>query len=262
MILSEKVAIVTGGGGAGCGGAIGRRLAREGAAVIVCDVNESGGHETVRLIESEGGKAVFVHGDVASEEQDRELILFCERTFGGLDILINSASAPYHPDEPFSYWRATIEVELLGPMFLTLAAREAMKRRGGGAIVHIASVSALGHGRKHGHVPAYDVAKAGVIRLTTTLAGLAASDGIRVNCLAPGWIASPQVQEYLDSLGPDERRAAGVPHTLITPDRIADAVFQLATDVTLAGRVMVWWNGEPRGLIPEGDFGYETLQFH
>ena len=141
-------------------------------------------------------------------------------------------------------------------MYLTLASREAMRRRGGGAIVNIASVSALGHGRKHGHVPAYDVAKAGLIRLTTTLAPLAESEGIRVNCLAPGWIASPQVQAYVDSLDAEQRRADGVPDTLITPEEIADAVFELATDPALAGRVMVWWNDQPRRLIPEGDPGY------
>lgn len=256
--LDNKAAVVTGAGGAGCGRAIARRLAREGAAVAVCDIDEAGSRETLRLIEAEGGRAAFFPASVAVEAQVRHLIAFCEKKFGGLDILVNNASAEYHPDAPFDYWRETIEVDLLGPVYATLAAREPMRKRGGGAIVNIASVSALGHGRQHGHVPAYDVAKAGLIRLTTTLAQLAKTEGIRVNCLAPGWIASPQVQAYVDSLPAEQRRAAGVPDTLITPVEIADAVFQLATDPTLAGRVMVWWNNQPRFLIPEGDPGYRT----
>jgi NAD(P)-dependent dehydrogenase (short-subunit alcohol dehydrogenase family) len=85
-------------------------------------------------------------------------------------------------------------------------------------------------------------------------------DNIRVNCLAPGWIAVPEVQAYVDSLNPEQHAQRGVPNTLITIDEIADAVVQLATDETLAGRVIVWWNDEPPGFIPVGDPGYERLE--
>lgn len=260
MDLKDKAVIVTGSGGGGSGRAIACRFAHEGARVVVCDVNEEGGRETLRLIESEGGRAAFLKADVGVEDEVRRLLAFAESTFGGLDVLVNNASAPYHPDAPFDYWNETIQVDLLGPVWGTHQAIDIMRRRGGGAIVNIASVSALGHGRKHAQVPAFDVAKAGVIRLTTALERLREPDGIRVNCLVPGWITSPQVQAYVDSLTADERRARGVPDVLITLEEIADAVVELAIDESLGGRVMVWWNGEPRRLIPHGDPGYAGLE--
>jgi NAD(P)-dependent dehydrogenase (short-subunit alcohol dehydrogenase family) len=259
MELANKVAIVTGAGGKGCGRADARRFAHDGAAVVVADVDEAGGRETVRLIEVAGGRAAFCRTDVGVEAEVRALLAFADKAYGGVDIIVNNASFPYHPQEPFGYWRETIQVDLLGPLFATLHGLEALRRRGGGAIVNIGSTSALGHGRNHAHVPAFDVAKAGIIRLTTALAGLREREGIRVNCLVPGWIATPEVQGYVDSLTPPQRRERGVPDVLITLDEIADAVVQLATDESLAGRIMVCWNGQPRRLIAHGDRGYAEL---
>ncbi|HLN28344.1 MAG TPA: SDR family oxidoreductase [Gemmataceae bacterium] len=260
MDLIGKVAIVTGAGGAGCGRADARRLAREGAAIIVSDIDEAGGRKTVGNIEAAGGRAAFFRADAGVEADVAALIDFAEKTFGGVDVIVNNASAPYHADEPMGHWVKTVQVDLLGPMFAVLHGIEALRRRGGGAIVNVGSTSALGHGRKHGHVPAYDAAKAGVIRLTTTLGWLGQRDNIRVNCLVPGWIATPEVKAYYDSLSSVQRRELDVPQTLLSLDDIADAVFQLATDETLAGRIMVWWNGQPRRLIPAGDPGYAALE--
>ena len=256
----NKVAIVTGAGGGGSGRAIARRFARDGASVVVSDIDDLGGSETVRLIEQEGGRAAFFHADVGIEKDVRDLIAFAEKTYGGVDILVNDASAGYHPETPFEHWLETVQVDLLGPIYGTLQALEPMRRRGGGAIVNIASISTLGHGRKHAEVPAYDVAKAGVIRLTTTLARLREPGGIRVNCLVPGWIESPPVKSYVDSLTAEQRKQRGVPDRLITLDEIAAAVIRLATDERLAGRVMVWWNGQAPALIPAGDPGYAALE--
>jgi|SRR5450432_686202 NAD(P)-dependent dehydrogenase (short-subunit alcohol dehydrogenase family) len=85
-------------------------------------------------------------------------------------------------------------------MYAILYAIPAMRKRGGGAIVNIGSTSALGHGLKHSKSPAYDVAKMGMIRLTTTLRPLSDSDGIRVNWLVPAWVATPELTAYVDSL--------------------------------------------------------------
>jgi NAD(P)-dependent dehydrogenase (short-subunit alcohol dehydrogenase family) len=260
MNPNTKVAIVTGAGGPGCGRAIARRLAREGAAVVVNDIAEEGADQTRKLIEAEGGRAAVVLANVGVELAAQKLVAHAEATFGGLDIVVNNASGPgYHPEAPFDHWVESIQTDLFGAIHMTLHSLDPMRRRGGGAIVSMGSVSALGHGRKHGEVPGYDVAKAGVIRLTTTLARLQ-KENIRVNCLVPGWIASPEVQGYVDSLTPDQRKQRGVPNTLITTDEIADAVLQLATDEALAGRVMVWWNDQPRRMIPVGDQGYERLE--
>jgi NAD(P)-dependent dehydrogenase (short-subunit alcohol dehydrogenase family) len=256
--MKGKVAIVTGSGGGGTGRATARRFAREGALVIVNDVNESGGRETVELIETEGGRAVFFRADIGNETEVRALIAFAESTFGGLDILVNNASRPDAFGQ-LTGWIDMVRIELLGPMHATLAAIDAMRRRGGGAIVNIGSTSALGHGRKHSPWPSYDVGKMGVMRLTTTLAFLHNQENIRVNCLVPAWVASPGPKEYWESLTPEQRSERGVPDTLISLDEISGAIFRLATDATLFGRIMVWWNGEPPRLIPAGDPGYQDL---
>src|SRR5437867_916679 len=134
-----------------------------------------------------------------------------------------------------------------------------MRRSGGGAVVNIASISALWHGRKTpGGFPGYDVAKAGMIRMTTRLAPLAKTYGVRVNCLAPGWIATDGPRQYWESLTPSERTERGVPATLLTVDNVANAVVHLATDGSLAGRVLVWWSDDPPPFIAWGDRGYEV----
>jgi NAD(P)-dependent dehydrogenase (short-subunit alcohol dehydrogenase family) len=135
-----------------------------------------------------------------------------------------------------------------------------MRRGHGGAIVNIASISALWHGRKSlGGIPGYDVAKAGMIRMTTRLASLAKTDDIRVNCLAPGWIATDEVRRYWESLTPEERTARSVPSRLLTTDQISEAVIKLAEDRSLAGRVLVWWSENAPHLIGWGDRGYRDL---
>jgi NAD(P)-dependent dehydrogenase (short-subunit alcohol dehydrogenase family) len=262
MDIREKSAIVTGAGGGGSGRAIAQRLAHDGAKVIVSDIDETGGRHTVALIESGGGQAKFVRADVTREADVKALIAFAETTYGGLDVLVNNASGPgFHPEAPLSYWFETVQTDLFGTLYATRLAIDAMRKRGGGAIVNIGSTSALGHGRAHsGGSPAYDVAKAGAIRLTTMLAWLKPHENIRVNCLLPDWVASPAVKTYFDSLSPEQRGKDGVPATLTTLDEIADAVAALITDDSLAGRVLVLWTGKPAGLIPFGDPGYTGLE--
>jgi NAD(P)-dependent dehydrogenase (short-subunit alcohol dehydrogenase family) len=166
------VVVVTGAGGTGCGRAIAARFAAGGAAVVVSDIKESGGHETVRVIEHAGGRAAFFRADARREPEARALVAFAEATFGGLHVLINNASAPRGGDR-LEEWADALETDLLGAIYTTRWAIEAMRRGGGGAVVNIASISALWHGRTTpGGLPGYDVAKAGMIRMTTRLASL------------------------------------------------------------------------------------------
>jgi len=190
------------------------------------------------------------------------LVSFAETTFGRLNVLINNASAP-HGSPEIENWKDAIETDLLGAMYVTRWAIEAMRRGTGGAIVNIASISALWHGRKTpGGIPGYDVAKAAMIRMTTRLAPLAETDGIRVNCLAPGWITTNEVRRYWESLTPPERRAPSIPSRLLTTDQISDAVVRLARDQSLYGRVLVWWSEDNPRLIAWGDKGYcESVDF-
>jgi Enoyl-(Acyl carrier protein) reductase len=103
---------------------------------------------------------------------------------------------------------------------------------------------------KHpGGFAGYDVAKAGMIRMTTRLASLAKTAGICVNCLAPGWIATQGVQSYWESLTPAERAERQVPSRLLTTDQISEVVVRLAEDRSLAGRVLVWWSEDTPRLI-------------
>jgi len=259
MDLQDKVAIITGAGGGGCGRAIARRLAREGVRVVVSDLDEAGARESVKQIESEGGRAVCLRCDVASEPELRVLFEFAEKTFGGVDIVVNNAG-PELGGGPLDHWGETIEATLLSAMRGTLFGIEALKRRGGGAIVNIGSTSALGHGRKHAPWAAYDIAKMGVMRMTTTLGWLGEKEHIRVNCLVPAWIATHEVASYVASLTPEERIARGVPKTLISLDQIADAVVRLITDEALSGRLMVYFNDEPPRLIAREDPGYAAFE--
>jgi NAD(P)-dependent dehydrogenase (short-subunit alcohol dehydrogenase family) len=262
MNVRDKTVIVTGSGGDGSGRAIARRFAREGASVIVDDIDESGARETLRLIEAEGGRAAVSVTDVRSEAAVREMILSAERSFGPLAVLVNNAGPAYHPREPLEYWREMIETDLLGTAYATRNGIDAMRRHGGGgAIVNMTSISALPFGGDDASdVPAYDASKAGIIRLTAGLAGLAKTDGIRVNCLAPGWIASHGPREYWESLTPEERLAQGVPSRILSVDDVAGAIFRLATDESLFGRVMVWHSEDVPRFIPFGDRGYASLE--
>jgi NAD(P)-dependent dehydrogenase (short-subunit alcohol dehydrogenase family) len=259
MLDRPRVVIVTGSGGSGCGRAIATRFAAD-SAVVVSDINEGGGHETVRLIEQRGGRAAFCRADVADESQVHQLIEFAESTFGGLSVLVNNASSPHPSGEGLAGWTPSLETDLLGTIYATRWAIEAMRRLGGGSIVNISSISALWHGRKtYGGFPGYDVAKLGVIRLTTGVAQDVAKDGIRVNCLAPGWIASDGPRQYWESLTPIERAQRGVPSKLLSTEEIAEMVVRLATDRSLNGRVVVWWSEDPPRLIQWGDRGYRDV---
>ena len=184
--LEGKVAIVTGGGGSGLGRALALRIARDGAGVVVADVDETGGAETVRRIEEAGGRAAFIRTDVTAERDLEAAVAFAEETFGGLDLLVNNAGGtpkPHFPEAPIAHWSPILDLNLRGPMMAIQHSLPAMERRGGGAVVNIASVAGLGYA--HHSSPEYSAAKAGLIRLTATLGLLAERSGVRVNCIVP-----------------------------------------------------------------------------
>jgi NAD(P)-dependent dehydrogenase (short-subunit alcohol dehydrogenase family) len=221
-----RVVVVTGAGGGGCGRAIASRFALNGAAVVVSDIDDAGGRSTVEPIERTGGRAAFYRADVGSTGEAQSLIAFAASTFGRIDVLVSNASAPVGGS--LDAWAAPLETDLLGAVYTTRWAVEAMRATGGGAIVNVASASGLWHGRTTpGGLPGYDVAKGGMIHMTSRLASLAQSDGIRVNCLAPGWINTDGPRRYWESL---------------------------------AGRVLLWWSDDAPRLIAWGDRGYHRYE--
>jgi NAD(P)-dependent dehydrogenase (short-subunit alcohol dehydrogenase family) len=248
MQVSGSVAIVTG-AASGTGRAIALRLATGGALVVVADIDEANGPETVELIESVGGRARFVLADVTSEPDVEAMIAAVEEIFGGLDLLVNNAGGtakPHYPEAPTAHWSATLDLNLRGPMLAIQHALPAFRRRGGGAIVNISSVAGVGTA-PHGS-PEYAAAKAGLARLTATLAPLAESANVRVNCIVPNYIGTETVLAELAAMSPAERaRAPAVP---TTPEEIAELVVELAEDESLTGRIVVWWTGEEQRMLP------------
>lgn len=187
--LEGKVALVTGAGG-GIGRAAAEAFARSGASVMVSDVNEAGGAETVALIEAAGGKAAFVRCDVSNADEVKAMVAATVATFGGLDCAFNNAGINRITDDQYddAIWERDIAINLSGVMRCMREEAAVMLERGGGAIVNTASINGLvGNGGQ----PAYTAAKHGVVGLARHGALRRAKAGIRVNAVCPGVIETP-----------------------------------------------------------------------
>ena len=229
--LRGKVAIVTG-GGAGIGRAAAHLMAAEGAAVSIGDIDTAGGQGTVDDIHSAGGQGLFVRADVACAADAENLVERSVERFGALHVLHNNAywSRPGRTvlDLDVADWDRTLDVCLKSMYLMTRFAIPHMLRSGGGAIVNMASAVAL-MGTPHN--PAYAAAKGAVISFTKALAIDFGKQGIRVNCVAPGSIATEANAERRR----DGSWAARVlEHTLLAytadPEDVAHAVLYLASD--------------------------------
>jgi NAD(P)-dependent dehydrogenase (short-subunit alcohol dehydrogenase family) len=229
---------------------------------VIADLEEAGMRATAGAIEANGGCASIRPTDVSNEAEVRALFAFAENTYGSVDVVVNDASGAVFPEKSFDDWFANLRVDLLGAMYVTRYGIEAMRRCSGGAIVNIGSTSALPHGDVRVHGPSssgYNTAKAGVMKLTTTLSWMGAKEGIRVNCLVPHWIGTDHIMAVIAEMTPQQRRDFAVPPILLTLEEVADAVVRLATDERLAGRLMICVGGQPPRIIPLGDPGYAHL---
>lgn len=188
-----KVAIVTG-ASSGIGRAVAVHYARGGARVVVSDLAEEGGEETVRLIRDGGGEARFVRADVSVPDECEALVRAAEEAYGRLDIACNNAGIGGESAETGDYtvdgWRKVVEVNLSGVFYCMKFEIAAMLRAGGGSIVNVASI--LGKVGFAGS-PAYVSAKHGMVGLTQTAAVEYGARGVRVNAVGPGFIRTPLI---------------------------------------------------------------------
>ncbi len=196
-ILDNKVTIVTG-AGSGIGRQIAMMYAAEGAKVVVSDISEKGGNETVALIQENGGEAIFIAADTASAEMNRVLVEETVKHYGALHIACNNAGigGPLAPtgEYPLDGWEKVIGINLSGVFYGMRYQIPAILAAGGGAIVNIASILGQAGAR---YSPAYVAAKHGVVGLTKASALEYADKNIRINSVGPGYILTPLLTNTL-----------------------------------------------------------------
>ncbi|WP_434616222.1 SDR family NAD(P)-dependent oxidoreductase [Arthrobacter sp. A5] len=229
MLFENQVALVTA-AGAGIGRAIALHLAADGASIIVSDVNDEAGAETVSLIEAAGGRAAYKHANVAEADEVNALVPFAIESFGRLDMAVNNAGVGAMPkpvqEITAADWDRTINVTLRGT-FLAMQTQVAhFLEQGRGSIVNIASLAGISATPQ---LTPYGAAKHGVVSLTRSVAKENAALGIRVNAVAPGAIETAA----LASLPPKAKAgyAAEIPmKRLGQPEDIANATAFLLSD--------------------------------
>ncbi|MGZ5282758.1 MAG: SDR family NAD(P)-dependent oxidoreductase [Bacteroidia bacterium] len=197
--LENKVAIISG-AGSGIGRAAAELLAKAGAKVVVSDIEEKGGNETVDIISKAGGQAHFVKADSSKPEDNEKIVNECVSKFGGLHIAVNNAGIggplALTGEYPLDGWQKVININLSGVFYAMHYQLPAMLKSGGGSIVNIASILGMA-GTKMS--PAYVAAKHGVVGLTKTTALEYAQQKIRVNSIGPGYIHTPLLSSLDDA---------------------------------------------------------------
>ena len=235
MRLQSKRVIVTG-GASGIGRAICELFAREGAEIVIGDLDVQGGTEVVSGITKSGGRAEFLKTDVSKENDAHALVKFAESRLGGVDIVINNAAAFVFgkvEDVTKDDWDKVMGVNVIGPANIVRFALPHFRKAGGGSVVNMASVSSFV--AAPAFIP-YNTSKGALLQLTRSLAMDLAPDGIRVNCVCPGAIYTSATEKHLEFTGQDREKFLeqeaneSFLKRFGTPDEVAYAALFLASD--------------------------------
>jgi NAD(P)-dependent dehydrogenase (short-subunit alcohol dehydrogenase family) len=233
MRLENKVAVITG-AGSGIGRESALLFSREGARVVVADVNDSAGQAVVEELRSAGGEAVYVHADVSKSAEAEAMVRTAEESFGRLDVLFNNAGISHPQDDDAvateeEVWDLTMNINLKGVFLGCKHGVPALRRAGGGSIINTASfVAVLGAATPQ---LAYTASKGGVLAMTRELATIHARENIRVNALCPGPLRTELLMKYLDTEEKRQRRLVHIPMGRFGEAReIARAALFLASD--------------------------------
>ena len=232
MRISEKVAIITG-AASGIGRTTAILFAKEGGKVIVADQNGVGGNETVDMIRSDGGQAIFERVNVTSATDIQNMVETTINTYGKLNILVNNSGIAIRlpvVDLPEEDWDRNIDVNLKSIYLSSKYAIPRMIENKGGAIVNIASIYGIVGGRIRA---AYTASKGGVVNLTRSMALDYALHKIRVNCVCPGVVNTPLLKNILKT--PEEYQALADLHPMGRLGdmlEIAQGILYLASDAS------------------------------
>lgn len=227
-LLEDKVAIITG-AGSGIGKATALLFAKQGAKVVVSDINQQHGESSVREITELGGDAIFVKADSSSASDNERLVETTVKQYGRLDVAVNNAGIGgplgLTGEYPLDGWQKTIDINLSG-VFYGLRYQIPAMLKNGGSIINVASI--LGQaGTKFS--PAYVAAKHGVVGLTKAAALEYADKNIRINSIGPGYIKTPLVTNSLDSAALDALVGLHPIGRLGESEEIAEALLWLAS---------------------------------
>lgn len=253
--LNEKIVVITGaaqGIGRGCA----QMAAREGARVVIGDIQQEAGEATAAAIRAAGDKAVFHETNVVNETACAALMQAARETYGRIDVLVNNAG--WYPratleETTAELWEQILQINLRGAFYCCKYAIPVMRASGGGSIINIGSINGI---QGLPNLIAYSAAKGGLLALTRTLAGAYAADNIRVNYLIPGWVLSEGELALQHSRGVSDADLQRAGQSLRlgrhqTPEDAAYAVVYLASDES----------AQVTGTILNVDAGAATLPF-
>ena len=213
MRLKDKIALITG-ASSGIGRETSMLFAKEGAKVVVVDVNDAGGEETVKMVKDIGGESVYVHADVSKSGDCENMVKVAEDKFGALHVLFNNAGIMHRQDDDAvntseEVWELTMAINLKGVFLGCKYGIPALRRAGGGSIINTASfVAILGAATPQ---LAYTASKGGVLAMTRELAIVHARENIRVNALCPGPLRTEMLMKFLNTDTKKQRRLVHIP---------------------------------------------------